>query len=967
MSTAGGAVHRVTTEPTSEGEPAWSPDGRTIAFSTDRFRSSFSDKAHSDVMLVPAAGGPETRLTTSIDSGEPAWSTTDGTLAFVSRTADTGGDIYTMKPGQQSATALAVGPEPDSRPTWFTAGGAASVVYGSMHTSTDSDIWTVDQYSQDPAGSQRRNLTATPGTAESDPSFSYDGTQLAFTQTNSGGQSRIVLANSDGTGIRALTAFTFDQYDSQPEWSADGKLVAFTRRTGNGDGSHTFIRIAEVGGSGRQWQVPQTGTGNFYDDHPTLSPDGTTIAFRRYLNGQSRIYTAALTHNSDGSVDIAEPQLLLSDDSHEDCGGQGPIGDSDPQYQRSTFQTLIAFVAESGHRICAYDPSLPSGARITTMGRPTADGNLSEPAWTGSLLAFTLTPSINTLAARMAAAAKPKAEQVNADSSLWIVFGAERNHTPTQLLSAPGGVDHASFQSMSGDVSLSVSSSPEPANPGDQVQLTYKVTNNSALPVPHTWLRMDLPPGLPVRSVTPQPACQTDGTACVITNLAAKGSFTAQVTVTAAQATAGRASGTVQAQYPDGVSAETQTADILVTPSTDYRLSYASNDAANLFYATPGTPTRTPALTGTAGLYGTDVSANGTALTWVSRAAASGSANVGGSLTYAADAGSAPVKLSTDTSSYRHPVLSPDGKRIAFSSNRSGQFNIWVVNIDGSGLMRITTGSNDDWPAWSPNGQNIAFSSTRTDAAGDIYVTPAAGGATTRLTSSAGIDIQPAYSPDGTRIAFATTRFRGGATSGPTDVAIMPVVGGVATRMTSATDSSRPAWSPDGTQIAYVTTHDDGAGDIYALKLGTTTPAKVATRSDTAETSPTWWTPTSGAQPAVLYSALTNGNDSDIWSSALNGAGRIDHSARPGLDENEPAYSKDGRKLAYTEFDSTGDSRIVLAAADGSGAKPLADFGDTLLSDSSPTWSRTARCLPSPGPATPSRPPASTRPRIPGS
>ncbi len=58
--------------------------------------------------------------------------------------------------------------------------------------------------------------------------------------------------------------------------------------------------------------------------------------------------------------------------------------------------------------------------------------------------------------------------------------------------------------------------------------------------------------------------------------------------------------------------------------------------------------------------------------------------------------------------------MSPDGKRIAFASNRSGNLDIWVANLDGSGPRRLTSSpAQDTAPVWSPTGQEIAFTSSR--------------------------------------------------------------------------------------------------------------------------------------------------------------------------------------------------------------------------------------------------------------
>jgi len=116
--------------------------------------------------------------------------------------------------------------------------------------------------------------------------------------------------------------------------------------------------------------------------------------------------------------------------------------------------------------------------------------------------------------------------------------------------------------------------------------------------------------------------------------------------------------------------------------------------------------------------------------------------------------GSSPTRLTNGPANNRNAAWSPDGKRIAFASDCDGNFEIYVMNADGSSPARLTNNpATDDQPAWSPDGKKIAFTSM-----GEVYVMNADGSSPARLTysrldaSSAG---QAAWSPDGSKIASA--------------------------------------------------------------------------------------------------------------------------------------------------------------------------------------------------------------------
>ena len=122
---------------------------------------------------------------------------------------------------------------------------------------------------------------------------------------------------------------------------------------------------------------------------------------------------------------------------------------------------------------------------------------------------------------------------------------------------------------------------------------------------------------------------------------------------------------------------------------------------------------------------------------------------------------------------------SSNESKIAFTSDRDGNYEIYVMNADGSNQTRMTNHYDVDLlPSWSPDGSKIAFTSYR-DGNAEIYVMNADGSNQTRMTNNDTTDLNPSWSPDGSKITFSSDR------DGNTEIYVMNADGSNQTRMTN--------------------------------------------------------------------------------------------------------------------------------------------------------------------------------------
>lgn len=286
-------------------------------------------------------------------------------------------------------------------------------------------------------------------------------------------------------------------------------------------------------------------------------------------------------------------------------------------------------------------------------------------------------------------------------------------------------------------------------------------------------------------------------------------------------------------------------------------------------------------------------------------------------------------------------VLAHEQGLLAFASDRDGDFDIYLLNVETGEQVQLTDDpSADRSPAWSPDGERIVFVSDR---AGDddLYVMDADGGNLITLTTDGSADHNPAWSPDGHRIVFAREGFTG------SDILALDIdcIDGEGTcedvleTISEGRYDREPSWSPRSDELAIAAADFPGLPAAVAL-IGADGSAYRPLEGTGGNDDASAWSP-DGDWLAFVSNTL---GDYDLWLMEPDGSGPQQLTEDTGADVH-PAWSPDGEHLVFASDRApvgTFDLYVIpiACADDGPGAcdEAIVALTDDLGNDLDPAW-----------------------------
>lgn len=271
--------------------------------------------------------------------------------------------------------------------------------------------------------------------------------------------------------------------------------------------------------------------------------------------------------------------------------------------------------------------------------------------------------------------------------------------------------------------------------------------------------------------------------------------------------------------------------------------------------------------------------------------------------------------------------LSPDGRRLAFTSTREPCIGVWAMNVDGSALRNLTAGASSDvgcnrMPRWSPDGSKIAFSTTR-DGTYSVYVMNADGSNPVNVYSPVDGQNWPySWSPDGRVVLL---RYVSGVLP---EASIVNSDGTGRQPLFGRTGDRSPAWSPDGSKVAFIR-DAGGSASVWVMNSDGSNLRRLTDHAGSDELRDYWGNEYSPWSPDGTRIAFTNSTGSGIYAVYViraDGSG-LSRLTDPRAGTQFNGWSPDGR-VTFTST-AAGTSDVYLIDPDGTGQINLTNTSDS--------------------------------------